>query len=312
MVQPTNTFDTFETVGNREDLTNIIYDISPTETPFMNTVGRTEVSNTLHEWQTDALAAASTANRRIQGDNKSGAALTATTRAQNRTQISDKTVVVSNTARAMNPAGRTEELSYQVVKGGQEVKRDMEKIITGNQAIVTGNSTLAAALRSVEAWYTSNTSRGTSGSNGSTTAAATDGDQRAITENLLKTVLQQIFTNGGEPDMIMAGPINKQKISAFAGNNTRMIDGEDKRLVTAIDIYVSDFGTLKVVPNRFQRERTVHILQTDMWATGFLRPFAQTELAKTGDSEQRLVNAEYTLEARNQAASGVIADLSTS
>lgn len=312
MAQPTNTFDTFETVGNREDLTNIIYDISPTQTPFMSGIGRTEVSNTLHEWQTDTLASASTANRRIQGDDKSGAALTATTRAVNRTQISDKTVVVTGTAQAMDPAGRQDELSYQVIKGGAEVKRDMEKIITGNQAIVTGNSTLASAVRSLESWYTSNTSRGTSGSNGSTTAAATDGDQRDISEDLLKDVLQQIFNNGGEPDMIMAGAINKQKISAFAGNNTRMIDGEDKRLVTAIDVYVSDFGTLRVMPNRFQRERTVHVLQMDMWANGFLRPFFEEELAKTGDSDKRLVGAEYTLEARNQAASGVIADLSTS
>ena len=203
-------------------------------------------------------------------------------------------------------------MAYQVVKGGQEVKRDMEKIITGNQAIVTGNSTLAAAVRSLESWYTTNTSRGTSGANGSTTAAATDGDQRDIDESLLKDVLQQIFTSGGEPDMIMSGPINKQKISAFAGNATRFDNSEDKMLVTAIDVYVSDFGTLKVMPNRFQRERTVHVLQTDLWATGFLRPFFQEELAKTGDSDKRLVGAEYTLEARNEAASGVIADLSTS
>lgn len=312
MTQPTNTFDTFETVGNREDLTNMIYDISPTATPFMSSVGRTPVSNTLHEWQTDSLAAASTANRRIQGDDKSGAALTATTRAQNRTQISDKTVVVTDTAVAMNPAGRENELAYQVMKGANEVKRDMEKIITGNQAIVTGNSTLASALRSLESWYTSNTSRGTSGANGSTTAAATDGDQRDIDESLLKDVLQQIASAGGEPDMIMCGTVNKQKISAFAGNNTRMIDGADKSLVTAIDVYVSDFGTLKVTFNRFQRERTVHVLQSDMWGVGFLRPFYEKELSKTGDAEKRLVGAEYTLEARNQAASGVIADLSTS
>lgn len=312
MAQPTNTFDTFETVGNREDLTNIIYDISPTQTPFMSGIGRTEVSNTLHEWQTDTLASASTANRRIQGDDKSGAALTATTRAQNRTQISDKTVIVTGTAQAMDPAGRQDELSYQVMKGAAEVKRDMEKIMTGNQAIVTGNSTLASALRSLESWYTSNTSRGTSGSNGSTTAAATDGDQRDISEDLLKDVLQQIFTNGGEPNMIMAGGINKQKISAFAGNATRNIEGKDETLFTAVDMYVSDFDTLRIAPNRFQRERTVHVLQTDLWGTGFLRPFFEVELAKTGDSDKRLVGAEYTLEARNQAGSGVIADLSTS
>lgn len=312
MAIPTNTFLTYDAKGNREDLTNIIYDISPTLTPFTNSIGRTPVSNTLHEWQTDALAAASTSNARIEGDDKTGGSITATTRAQNRTQISDKTVVVSGRQRAMDPAGRDDELAYQVVKAANELKRDIESIATRNQAIGTGSSTAASTTRSLEAWYTSNTSRGTSGANGSTTAAATDGNQRTFTEDLLKDVLQKIFTSGGEPDMIMTGPINKQKLSGFAGNATRMEDAKDQKLVTSVDVYVSDFGTLKVMPNRFQRERTVHVLQTDLWGLGFLRPYMEEDLAKTGDSDKKLVLAEWTLEARNQAGSGVVADLSTS
>lgn len=312
MAQPTNTFDAYDAVGRREDLINAIYDISPTMTPFVTGAAVVPVSDTLHEWQTDALAAVSTSNARIQGDDKTGASITATSRLQNRTQISDKTIVVAGTQRATNPAGREDELNYQVTKAMQEVKRDIEAIATRNQAISAGNSTAAATCRTLEAWYTSNTSRGTSGANGSTTAAATDGDQRDITENLLKNVLQTIYTSGGEPDVIMCGPVNKQKISGFSGNNTRMLDGADKKLVTSVDIYVSDFGELRVQPNRFQRERTVHILQMDLWGIGYLRPFMEEELAKTGDSDKRLILSEWTLESRNQGGSGVIADLSTS
>lgn len=312
MAQPTNTFDAFDAVGNREDLTNDIWNIAPTATPFVSTIGRTPVSNILHEWQSDTLDAASSTNAQIQGDDKSGGAITPTVRLNNRTQISDKVITIAGTQIASDPAGRGDELGYQVALKGSALKRDMESAAAGNNAAVTGNSTLASRARTLEAWYTTNTSRGTSGANGSVSAAATDGDQRDLTENLLKGVLQDIFVEGGDPDMIMVGGVNKQKISGFSGNNTRMLDGEDQKLVTNIDMYTSDFGTMKVVANRFQRERTAHILQTDMWATGFLRPFEDTPLAKTGDAEKRLIITEWTLESRNEAASGVIADLSTS
>jgi hypothetical protein len=312
MAQPTNTFDAFDAVGNREDLTNMIWNIAPTATPFVSGIGRTPVTNILHEWQSDTLDAASSTNAQIQGDDATGGAITPTVRLNNRTQISEKVITIAGTQIASDPAGRGDELGYQVALKGSALKRDIESAATQNNAAVTGNSTLASRARTLEAWYTTNTSRGTSGANGSTSAAATDGDQRDLTENLLKSVLQDIFVQGGEPDMIMVGGVNKQKISGFSGNNTRMADGEDQKLVTNIDIYTSDFGTMKVIANRFQRERTAHILQTDMWATGFLRPFADTPLAKTGDSEKRLINTEWTLESRNQAASGVIADLSTS
>ena len=174
MTQPTNTFDSYDAIGNREDLSDIIYNISPTETPFMTLAQKGRATNTLHEWQTDSLAAASTSNAAIEGDDASGGALTATTRVNNRTQISQKTVVVSNTQNAINTAGRAQELAYQKVKASQELKRDMEAILTGNQASVTGDSTTARKLRSLEAWYSTNTSRGSGGASGSTTTAATD------------------------------------------------------------------------------------------------------------------------------------------
>lgn len=316
MPQPSNTFDSYDAVGNREDLINAIYDISPTETPFMSMIAdRGAATAVLHEWQTDALSSASTANALIEGDDATGNSLTPTARLNNRCQISGKTVVVSGTQEVVNKAGRGSEIGYQVAKVAAELKRDMEAILTGNQAAVTGDSTTARKLRSLEAWYATNTSRGSGGANGSTTTAATDATTAGIrdfTEDLLKDVLQKTWAAGGNPDVLMVGPKNKQKVSAFAGNATRTKDAENKTLVASIDVYESDFGTLKVVPNRFSRERTAHVLESGMVEISFLRDFFLKDLAVTGDSIKKQLLAEYTLQMNNEAAHGVIADLATS
>lgn len=312
MTQPTNTFDSYDAVGNREDLSDIIYDISPTDTPFMSGIEKAKAENTLHEWQTDSLAAATDANAQVEGDNASGDSRAATTRLSNKTQISRKVVVVSGTQEAINHAGRASERAYQIAKSAKELKRDMEKILTGNQTQVTGNATTARKLRPLCGWYATNDVRGTSGADGTAATQATDGTQREFTETLLKSAVQKAWTAGGDPDCLMVGPVNKQKVSGFTGNSTRMDKGEDKRLVAAIDIYESDFGALKVVPNRFQRERDAHVLQMDMWGLATLRPFMTSPLAKTGDAETELLVVEYTLEARNEAANAVVADLTTS
>lgn len=315
MPQPTNTYDTYDGVNEiREDLHNIIYDISPTETPVLSMAGQGKATNTLHEWLTDALEAADGTNARIEGDDKDAVSIAAPSRLNNYTQISDKTVVITGTQGAVDNVGG-DELSRQVARRALALKRDMETIITGNQASVAGDATTARKLRSLEAWYPSaNSSRGTGGAAGSTTAAATDsttGDLRAIRETHLKDVLQKVWTSGGKPDTIIAGAVNKQRISGFAGNANRQIEAKGQELVTAIDVYSSDFGfALKVVPNRFSRVRTVHVLQSDMISLDYLRKFNQVPLAKTGDSEKRLVLAEYTLRMNNPLAHGVIADLS--
>lgn len=316
MAQPTNTFDSYDAIGNREDLIDAIYDISPTDTPFMSMIaGRGRATARTHEWQTDALAAPSTANARIEGDDANNTALTPTTRLSNITQISDKVIAVSGTQEVVDKAGRAaSEIGYQVAKEAKALKRDMEAILTGNQATVNGDSTTARKLRSLEAWYATNTSRGTGGANGSTTQAATDATTAGIrdfTEDLLKDVLQKAWSAGGNPDVIMVGPRNKQRVSAFAGNATRTKDAENKTLVAAIDVYESDFGALRVVPNRFSRERTAHVLESGMVETSFLRDFFLKDLAVTGDSIKKQLLVEYTLQMNNEAAHGVIADLST-
>jgi len=307
-----NTFLTFSAIGNREDLADAIYNISPTDTPFMGRIGKTKASAVLHEWQTDALAAAA-ANAQLEGDDHTSfAAVTPTVRIGNRCQISSKDTIVSGTQDAVNKAGRKKEMVYQLLLRSRELKRDMEFVLTNNQAPVTGNSTTARQLRPLCSWYATNDNRGATGADGTSSTAATDGTQRALTEDLVKNVLQLCWTAGGEPDLLMPGAFNKTVISGFTGNQTKIQDTSDKKLVSSIDVYVSDFGTHRVVANRFSRSRDLHVLDTDMWAVAYLRPMETVDLAKTGDATKGLIQVEYTLEARNEAASGIVADLTTS
>ena len=313
MALPTDTQTSYDTIGNREDLSDVIYNVDPTDTPFITSVGRNKATNVLHEWQTDTLAAASSTNAVLEGDDATTDAFNPTVRLSNTCQISDKVPRVTGTQQAIVSAGRKDELAYQIVKVTKELRRDMESSLLANNAEVTGNATTARELGGIEAWYETNVSRGTGGSNGgSGNTAATNGTQRAFTEALLKGVLKDTWDNGGDPECIMVGSFNKQKASAFNGNATRFKTAEDRTLTATIDIYQSDFGDLEIIPNRFQAARSAHVLQKDMWAVAYLRPVQMANLAKTGDSERRQVIVEYTLEARNEKASGIVADLTTS
>ncbi len=316
MAQPADLFDAFDMIGIKEDLEDIIYDISPTSTPFMTMAGRTKVKQVLHEWQTDVLAAAVATNHVIEGDDATTDAQVATVRVSNRCNISDKVILVSGTSRAVDSAGRGDELDYLVAKNGKELKRDMESLLTSNNASVTGNSTTARELGGFESWITSNESRGAGGSDGGfssgNTVAATDGTQRAFTETLLKEVIRECYDSGAEPTTVMVGAFNKQVASTFTGNATRQNDSKSEKLFAAIDIYKSDFGTLKIVPNRFSRSRTALIIDPEYIKVGYLRSFQTNKLAKTGDSDRIQLLAEYTLVVGNQAGHGAVADLTTS
>ena len=313
MAQPTNAFDTYDAVGIREDLQDVIYSISPTETPFMSSAAREQVKNTLHEWQTDSLAAAVTNNAVIEGDDATLDASSATTRLGNYTQIMDKTVVITGTQEAVDKAGRASELAYQIAKKSKELKRDIESTLLTNQARVAGNSSTARKFGSIGSWVATNDDLGASGASptGDGTDARTDGTQRALTEASLKSVIKNVWNAGGNPSVIMVGPFNKQKISGFTGGSTRFDASEDKTLYTSIDVYSSDFGDLEVVPNRFSRDRDAWVLDMDYWSVGFLRDFTMHELSKSGDSEKRQLLVELSLISRNEAASGLVADLTT-
>lgn len=314
MAQPTNTHSTYDTVGIREDLENVIYRIDPTECPFQMKAAKGKATSTLHEWQTQALAAASTSNAVIEGDEATVDAATATVRLNNRLQISDKVATVSGTNRAVNSAGRGDELAYQMVLKGLELRRDMEAILTANQAKATGSDSVARTLASVESWIKDNVSKASDGTNptGDGTDARVDGTARAFTEAQFKSVLLSCWTNGGEPGVCMLGGFNKQVASGFTGYSTRFDKSEEKTLTAAIDVYKSDFGDVQFVPNRFMRTKTALLLDMDYWSVAFLRKFTSHELAKTGDTDKRQIVSEYTLVAKQPKASGIVADLTAS
>lgn len=311
MAAVTNTFQSFDSVGNREDISDVIYNISPMDTPFLSLCEIVDAKNTLHEWQTETLSAAGP-NAQLQGDEVAFASVTPTVRIGNRTQISRKEAIVSATQDVLSKAGKDKELAHQTARRSKELRRDMEYVLCSNQAPVTGSAGVAQQLRPLCGWYSTNSSRGAGGAAGTVSASAVDGTQRVLTENLLKPVLQNVWTAGGEPGVVMVGPYNKTVISGFTGNATRFDDSEDKKLVATIDVYESDFGMLRIMPNRFQRERDCHVVTKGLWGVAFLRKPTITPLAKTGDAEKVMIVTEYTLEARNEAGSGIIADLQTS
>jgi hypothetical protein len=318
MALPTNTFTTYSATGNREDLSDMIYRIDPTDTPFMSGIDKAKATAVAHEWQTQALAAANTSNAQLEGDDATADATTPTVRLGNVCQISRKVPQVSGTQLAVEHAGRDNEMAYQEMLKGLELKRDMEAILVGtNQAKNTGNSSTARVTAAVLSWLKSNTVKG-SGSAADPSAAdgtgtRTDGTQIAFTEARLKGVLQSIWNNGGKPDTVMTGGFNKQVFSTFTGRASPIEDTKRKKITASVDAYESDFGTLRVVANRFSRARDVLVLQMDMWAIAYLngRKMVSLPLAKTGDSERKEVLSEYALEARNEKASGGVFDNTT-
>jgi hypothetical protein len=316
-----NTFTTYDAVGIREDLSDIIYNISPEETPFISNAARKSAKQTLFEWQSDALNAASTSNAVLDGDDvASFAAVTPTTRLGNYTQISRKDVVISGTTEVVDKAGRKSELSYQLAKRGSELKRDMEAILLYNQAAGAGNTTTARTTAGLPAFLRTNTNAGSGGSDptvsgGIVNAARTDGTQRAFTETILKDVVKQVYDEGGNPSTLMVGTFNKQAVSAFtgiAGQRFNVRGNRASTIIGAADIYVSDFGNLSIVPNRFQRARDAFVIDFSHLAVRELRPMTQEQLAKTGDAEKRMIICEYGLEVGAEASCGIAADLTTS
>lgn len=318
MPQPTGTFSRYDAIGIREALSETIYNISPDDTPLMSNAGRETVSNTYFEWQTDALEAVDTSNFKIEGDDVGTFdSVTPTTRLGNYTQISDKTLVLSGTLEAVNKAGRKSELSYQMAKRSRELKIDMEAMALNNNARVAGNDTTARETGSLLSFIKTNTSIGATGANpaGDGTNARTDGTQRAFTETLLKAVISQVWASGGSLKMLMVGAFNKQAASAFTGIadiRYNATGAKPTTIIGAADIYVSDFGNLSVVPNRWMRSRDALLVDPEYISFCFLRPFFTQELAKTGDNMKRQLLVEWGLKVKNEKALGGVFDLTTS
>lgn len=311
MAKITNAYDTYSATTNREALANTIFNLDPSATPFMSAIGTKNVNNVTFDWSTENLPSIS-AGGELEGFEISRAAATPVVRQSNVCQINSVNVTVSGSQESSDPAGKRSEMAHQMALLSKALKRNMEVAICQNQAKNNGNATTARATRSFEAWLSSNVSRGTGGSNGSASAAATDGTQRALTETLLKGVLQSMFTNGAEPSMAIAGPFNKQVISGFTGRaNTRQNVAEDT-VSASISLYASDFGTLKIVPSNRSRDRSLLLVDPEYLKHSFLRTFQTVDISTIGDAETKMILAEHGLEVSSEQAHGIVADLTTS
>jgi len=329
MAQITNTFETYDAVGNREELADRIYQITPEETPFLSLIGRKGVSSVHPEWQTDTLASPDTSNNQPEGNDWSYQAVSPTTRVGNYTQISDKRIIISRTQDKTSKAGRKSELAREVAKKGVELRIDMEVIALSNQASTagTGNGATNRKLGGFRAWLATNDDLGATGSSGgfnsstSVVDAATNGTQRAFTKAILDSVILSTYNAGGNPNTLMVSPYVKTVFSRFMDdadvvpNRKELAGKKQATIVAAADMYLSDFGSISVVPNRQMARagatiaRNAFLVDPKMVSLGVFDDIQLVKPAKTGDAEKRVLVTEYTLCVSNEAAHGVAADL---
>jgi hypothetical protein len=291
-------FKTYDATAIREDLSDVIYDISPTDTPFLSSItGKGTVTNTTFEWQTDALAAASGTNYHVEGAAAGTAATTATSRLNNQTQISKKVVEVSGTHEAVNNAGKKSELAHQLAKASKELKRDMEMSLLADNGNVTGDSSTARETRGCADWIRTNI-----------TDAGSSGSHAAIVEADITAVAESTWDAGGEPSTILLGATNKKLVTAMSGraDETRSIVDDNKTVYNSVEVYVSDFGTFNIQLDRFCDQDIVYFLDHDMWSVEYLRDFQTVDIAKEGDSEKKMLLVEFGLRSGNENASGKI------
>lgn len=321
MAQPTNTFDSYAAIGNREDLQDKIYMVSPEKTPVVSSIRRFTATQRLHEWQRDSLATPNKDNAVIEGDDRTGTPLTATSRVANTVQLFDKVAVVSGTQEKTKSAGRGSEMKYQISKKMVELKRDIEAMILSDNVAVAGNSATARKSAGLGAMVYTNISHGGAGAtpahtSGLATTAQTAGTNRAFTEALLKTVSQATYTTSGEfPSLISLTPSHKGTFSAFAGiasNRYQVAKGKQGVIVGGADVYMSDFGELTAVPNYVQataNATTAFVLNPEYMGIAYLGGFKSEPLAKTGHTEKELVSAEACLVVTSETAQAAIKNL---
>lgn len=294
----------------REDIGDVISVISPEQTPFKTSIGKTKASNTYHENLLDELAPANKDNAREEGYVAPAANNTGPKRVGNATQIFGKEVSVSNTLDAVNTAGTNTELSRQMAKAGKELNRDIEAaLVSGNASVISGTRKMAGA----EAWISTNVISGAGGSTpgfvGGLVGTPTEGTKWEITEEKFNELIEKIFMAGGDPDLVIAPPSLKQAISKFNGNGTKFQNADSKEIFAGIDYYVSDFGRHKIIPHRFMSEDCVIAFDKSLWAVATLRSVKKTELGVKGDSTNYMLTTELTLESRNEAGNGKLADV---
>lgn len=309
MAVPANTFKTYEAVGLREDLSDIITTISPLDTLFYSGLKEVGCSATKHEWQTDALAAAAS-NAQLEGDDRSATAIAATTRLYNMAQIQSKTFRISGTEEKVKKAGRVSEIDYQTAKHTKELAKDIEYAFL-REIRVDGDAATARKMRGALNWIITNLDKAADATLNAD-GTVTGGTPRALTEILVKNVCQNIFTEGGNPTIVYCGAFQKRKFSEFAGSGNYRTMVENKKLEASVDVYVNDFFSLTIKPHRIMLTDVVFICDKNYWKKATLRPIGREELAKTGDSRIFDITVEHTLEANAEKANGRITNLTTS
>lgn len=310
MAQKTNTFATFNAVGNREELADAIYRISPEETPFVSSIGKGKAESVMPEWQTDALAAA--ANNKVeQGNESTVVAISPTVRVGNRTQISEKVFGITGTQEAVDKAGRKSEVAYQTAKKMVELKRDVEYAAINNTTAIAAASGVAPQARGLAGWLKTNSLQATDGAapDPITNTAPTDGTTRVLTEDMIKEAQQKAWEQGGNPTLLLTPSGLRAKVSSFAGAATKFEKAESKVTTATVEVYVGDFGRLKIINSRYNRARDVFGIEPERFKLLTLRAMKRTPLAKTGDSENHMINTEWTLKSEQEAASFAIRDL---
>ena len=329
MAISTNEITRYDATNVREDLASVIYNISPIDVPLMSNTGRENVKNTYFEWQTDALASAVTTNAVLEGDQITSAdARAATDRVGNYTQISRKVVEVSGTLEAVDKAGMRSYLAYELAKAASELKRDMESVLTSNQVAFAGATTTARKTAGLGGWIITNSYKGagttaaapvmsSGGANlsGYPATAAVAGTARAFTGRVREGAAEGVWAGGGELKGLRVGPCSETGGSTFSGIATLYRDvpaGKQADIVGAADVFISDFGEIAVVANRFQPEGNAYLIDPDFASVGYLRNFRTEVMSKTGDSERRMLIVEFGLKVRQQKAMAAIRDLSTS
>lgn len=326
MPQVTGTYSTYDSVGQREDLEDEIYQIDREETPLVSMMSSTKVSATAHEWQTDTLATPSS-NAHIEGDDYTYDAPSPTVRVKNYTQIFRKTLIVSETQEVIDKAGRDSEVAYQLGKLGVELRQDIELAFLSNNASVAGNDSTPRRLAGIPAWLTTNVERN-SGSDGGynsgtgLVAASTNGTLRGFTKALFDTVIQQTWESGGRPKFAMVSPYNKRVFSTFMSDTNvaqfrYAAKGTSNTIIASADVYVSDFGELTIYPNHIMGAggggasvaRYVHVIDPSKVSRGVLRPIKTDTPARTGDAQKKVLITEICLVMKNEAAHGQVADV---
>lgn len=314
MAQISNAYSTRDARGNREDLSNTIYNIDPTDTPFMSRMtGTRDATNTVFDWQTENLQAMDTDNAAEEGFEAERQRSQPTERPSNVVQISTKNATVTGTQQAANAAGKSSEMGHQMAMRSRELKRDMEGISLSDQAKNDGSDGSIRRTRAMGNWLRTNVLFGEGGSAAPSNGASrpTSGTARQFSEAHIKEVMQSCYRNGADPRYIMVGPYNKGVFSTFRGRENSTQDIDRERVQATVTLYASDFGNLTVVPNRWQPEDRAYFLDPQYVKMAYYRRFRTEPLAKQGDAQTKMIVVEWGVECSNEAAHGAVRDLTT-